>query len=174
MTFKVHFEGRYLRLVEVDDWEYVTRSNASGVAVLVPLTDLKEVVLVEQFRPPVGQRVIELPAGLIGDQSELGESPLVAASRELEEETGFSAGTLKLLMVCPSSAGMTDERLFFVLATDLTRTGPGGGDAGEDIEVHIVPCSKIDGWLERNASSGKLVDPKIYSALYWLQKLGLV
>jgi len=164
-----HFAGRYLSLLERDGWEFASRSNASSVVVLVAVTPTSEIVLVEQYRKPVEALVIELPAGLVGDLADPDEPILEAAARELEEETGFAAAQMKVLMECPSSAGMSDEMVFFVLATGLTRVGPGGGDDSEDIEVHTVPLAGVDEWLIRQQSAGKPLDPKIYCALYWIR-----
>ncbi|MEM7699899.1 MAG: NUDIX hydrolase, partial [Verrucomicrobiota bacterium] len=82
--------GRFIDLCRTArGWEYATRSNAKGCVAILAETDDKRVVLVEQFRPPVGKRVIELPAGLAGDIPLQEEEPLVvAAKRELKEETG--------------------------------------------------------------------------------------
>jgi len=166
-----HFKGRYLSLLERDGWEFASRSNASSVVILVAVTSAEEIVLVEQYRKPVETRVIELPAGLVGDLGDPDEPIMDAAARELEEETGYAASRLELLMTCPSSAGMSDEVISFVLATGLTRVGPGGGDDSEDIEVHVVPLPEVDGWLTGQQSAGKPLDPKIYAALYWLQSI---
>ena len=166
-----HFHGRYLNLLERDGWEFASRSNASGVVVLVAVTSDEEIILVEQYRKPVESLVIELPAGLVGDHADPDEPILLAAARELEEETGYAASQLEVLMTCPSSAGMSDEMISFVLAKGLTRVGPGGGDDSEDIEVHIVPLKDVDDWLTRQQSAGKLMDPKIYAGLYWLERI---
>jgi ADP-ribose diphosphatase len=64
---EVLFEGNYLRLLRRGRWEYVQRTRSTGIVVLVPITEAGELVLVEQLRPPIGKRVIELPAGLAGD-----------------------------------------------------------------------------------------------------------
>ena len=165
-----HYKGRYLSLLERDGWEFASRSNASSVVVLVPLTGSGEIVLVEQYRKPVSSPVIELPAGLVGDHGDPDESILQAAGRELEEETGFAADRLEMLMECPSSAGLTDEIISFVKATGLRRVGPGGGDASEDILVHLVPLPGADEWLYRKQAEGIPLDPKIFAALYWLSK----
>lgn len=165
-----HYQGRYLNLLERDGWEFASRANASGVVVIVAITPAQEIVLVEQFRKPVDRRVIELPAGLIGDHSDAEESVITAGKRELEEETGFTASHWEVLLACPSSAGMSDETITFVLARDLVQTGPGGGDASEDITVHVTALSEVDRWLRRQIEQGTALDPKIYTALYWLKQ----
>ncbi len=167
---KIHFRGRYLGITERDTWEFATRTNAKGVAVLVPVTAREEVVLVEQFRVPVNARVIELPAGLAGDAGDPAESVMVAAERELEEETGFAAASITELLECPSSPGMSDEIITFYLAEGLTRIGPGGGDGSEDIQVHLVPLAEASEWLGARLAEGLLLDPKIYAALLWLER----
>jgi ADP-ribose pyrophosphatase len=166
---QTHYRGRYLSLKEVDGWEYVTRPNAHAVAVLAAVTPAREIVLVEQFRKPVNARVIELPAGLVGDQGDPDEPILEAAGRELIEETGFEAESLELMMQCPTSSGMTDEIISFVMASGLKKVGPGGGDDSEDIETHVVPLDEADDWLESRRLAGSPLDPKIFTALYWLK-----
>lgn len=166
-----HYQGRYLSLIERDNWEFVTRPNAHAVVVLAAVTPREEIVLVEQFRRPVNARVIELPAGLVGDHGDPEEPVLDAAGRELVEETGFEAASLKLLMECPTSSGMTDEIISFVLARGLHRVGPGGGDDSEDIETHLVPLSEVDTWLQQKQDAGMPLDPKIFAALYWLKNV---
>ncbi len=164
------YAGRYLSLLERDGWEFASRSNASGVVILVPVTEEGEIVLVEQFRKPIGKNIIELPAGLVGDHEDPDESILQAAKRELKEETGFEAAQLELLMECPNSAGMSDEIISFVMASGLRRIGPGGGDDSEDIQVHTIPLEEVDHWLREQRAAGKPTDPKIYAALYWLSE----
>ena len=165
-----HHAGRYLGLYEIDGWEYVSRENANGVVVLIAVNAADELLLVEQFRPPVQTSVIELPAGLAGDLDDPNEGLLLAAQRELLEETGYEAGHLEMLMTCPSSAGLTDETITFVLASDLKLRGPGGGDASEDITLHAIPLADVEEWLQDHIRRGALLDSKIYTALYWLQK----
>lgn len=162
------YRGRYLSLLKIGRWEFVSRSNASGVVALIAVTEQDELVLVEQFRIPVNSTVIELPAGLVGDLADPDEPLLLAARRELLEETGFEAAHLEVLMACPGSAGMSDEVITFVLANGLTRVSAGGGDSSEDIIVHVVPLAEIDRWLEERRAAGIPQDPKIFTALYWL------
>lgn len=161
------YRGRYLDLAERDGWEFAARAHPV-VAVLVAWTPAGELVLVEQYRPPVDARTIELPAGLVGDLAEApDEAVLDAAARELEEETGYRAGRLEEIMRCPTSAGMTDETAVFVRARDLARVGPGGGDDSEDIRVHRILPQHADRWLAGQARAGLAVDPKIFAALHW-------
>lgn len=162
------YQGRYLRLLEADGWEYASRSNATGVVVIVAVTRQDELVLVEQFRIPVDSSVIELPAGLVGDLQDQNESVLEAAQRELQEETGYQAGHMDVLMNCPSSAGMSDEMITFILARDLEKVSAGGGDSSENITVHLVPRTEVSNWIAARQAGGTPADPKIFSALYWL------
>lgn len=166
------YEGRFVSLLERDGWEFASRNNAECVVKVVAVTTDGELVLVEQFRKPVNASVIELPAGLVGDHGNRNESIFEAAGRELEEETGYAAGKLELLMSCPSSAGLSDEIVSFVLATELRRVGPGGGDDSEDIRVLPVPLREADDWLARQIADGRILDARIFAALYWLQISG--
>lgn len=170
----VRYNGRYLGLHERVGWEYATRTNATGVVVIVPVTADNAIVFVEQYRVPVGNRVIELPAGLVGDEGDPDEDLQTAATRELWEETGYRAGQLRCLGQCPSSAGMTDETLTLYLAEDCRQEGPGGGDGNEDITVHTVPLHDVDRWLARRQEAGLDFDPKIYAALYWVERRGRI
>lgn len=165
----IHYRGRYIALVEREDWEFATRSNARAVAVLVAVTPDRRLVLVEQYRIPVRRRVVELPAGLVGDGDDPGEALVEAARRELVEETGYAPGRMSFLLECPSTAGLSDEMVHFFLAEDLERTGPGGGDDSEDIEVHLVEIDQAEAWLARRQAGGAYLDPKIFTALCWLR-----
>ena len=163
---EILYRGQYLTLKSRNGWEYAARSHQ--VAVIIAWTPEDELLLVEQFREPLGQRVIELPAGLVGDDAGLeNEDFLDAAARELEEETGWRASALSEIMSCPTSAGMSDETVMFVLAEQLTQVGRGGGDDSEDIVVHRVRRAIIDQWLDERRAHGLGIDPKIYTALYW-------
>ncbi len=164
---KVHYSGRYLGLKERESWEYAFRTNARGVVVLVPVTDAGELVLVEQYRIPVKSRVMELPAGLVGDTDDREETLKTAAQRELIEETGYRASVLEELLTCPSSPGMANEMVTIFFACGLERVGPGGGDGNEDITVHHVPLQSAAEWLQARITEGLMLDPKIYAGLYW-------
>lgn len=160
--------GKYVRLVNCGGWEYVERTTSTGIVVLVGVTDERKLILVEQYRPPVKSRVIELPAGLAGDvPGEELEELAMAARRELLEEAGYEAQEMTYLTQGPPSAGLSTEVVTLFLARGLTKTGIGGGDESEDIEVHEVALDEIPDWLERKAAAGTLVDPKVYTGLYF-------
>src|SRR5262245_23386104 len=159
-------EGRFLRLVRGERWEWVERIGDQGVAVLVAITAADELLLVEQHRPPVGGPVVELPAGLAGAEG-TPEELAVAAIRELEEETGFRAARVERLTGGPVSAGLSSEVVTFFRAHDLQRVGPGGGVAGESITVHAVPRVHVPAWLAAYEGRGGWVDPKVYCGLWF-------
>jgi len=165
-------EGRYLRLVDDDGWEYVQRRHCRAVVALVAATGDGRLVLIEQYRPSVKNRVIELPAGLVGDGADRDESLLGAARRELLEETGYEAGELLQVAAGPSSTGLTDEIVTFILARQLVKRHAGGGVEDERITVHEVPLGEVDGWLAERERAGRCVDPRVYIGLYFLRREG--
>jgi len=162
--------GRFLHLVEVDRWEYVDRVIASGVVAVAAVTDDARLILVEQFRPPVGRPVIELPAGLCGDDPGAAGEPLAdAACRELLEETGYEVvggpQSLQLLLTVPSSAGLSSEVVTIFLARGVRRVAAGGGVEGENIVVHAPKLDEAADWLLARARDGVLLDPKVFVGL---------
>ena len=164
----VVFEGRYLRMVVDGHWEYVERVHAQGMAVIIiAVTPDDDVLFVEQYRIPLGARTIEMPAGLVGDDN-AHDTLEDAARRELIEETGWKATAVNVLLVGPTSAGMTSERIAFVRATGLTRVGDGGGVAGEDITVHAVPRHDAPAWLMQKSREGYEVDLKLWAGLWMI------
>jgi ADP-ribose pyrophosphatase len=115
----------------------------------------------------VNAKVIELPAGLVGDVRDCASEELIeAAKRELIEETGYTAGAWKELFSGPPSAGVSSEVVTFFRATKLQCSAPGGGDEHEDITVHEVALGSVDAWLRRKIAAGVLIDPKVYAGLY--------
>jgi ADP-ribose pyrophosphatase len=165
-------DGRHLRLVSRDGWEYADRPKVGGIVVVLAVTDDNKVVLIEQHRPAVRANVIELPAGLAGDTpGSENETLETAAQRELEEETGYTAARMFRLTEGPPSPGMSTEIITLFHAQELTKTGEGGGVAGEeDIQVHLVPLTDAHDWLDARANGGVMIDPKVYSGLYFAQR----
>jgi ADP-ribose pyrophosphatase len=165
------WEGRFLRVVAHDGWEYVERRGITGIVLIVPVTDDGKVVLIEQYRIPVAARVIEMPAGLVGDDAGYeDEAEEAAARRELLEETGYEAGKMERLFDGVVSAGLSDERLSFYLATGCRKVGAGCGDGSEDITVHEVPLEEAFDWVATRCRAGATVDAKAMAILsFWLR-----
>ncbi|HTL53766.1 MAG TPA: NUDIX hydrolase [Planctomycetota bacterium] len=163
--------GKFLQLLSREGWEFVHRPNITGIVAVVAITDAREMILVEQYRIPVAKKVIEIPAGLAGDiEDEENESLETAAARELREEAGYTALKMEFLTQGPPSAGMSTEEISFFRARGLKKESHGGGDESEEITVHLVPLDTIDKWLKQREQQGCLVDPKVYTALYFAGK----
>lgn len=155
------WKGRFITAKTRGRWEYVARSRGIRAAVILAMED-DHVLLVEQYRVPLGRPCIELPAGLIGDDdSTAGEDPLAAAGRELEEETGYRAATLEDCGEFYSSPGMVSESFQLVRARGLKRVGPGGGIAGENITVHRIALTGLPDFIKAQRAGGKAIDVKL-------------
>jgi ADP-ribose pyrophosphatase len=166
---KILHTGKFLALIQEGHWEYAARVNASGAVVIVAVTKERKLVLVEQYRIPVHSRTIELPAGIAGDEEGgAGEGLAGAAKRELIEETGYTAGRLKILTTGPSSSGLASELITVLLASGLRRIRAGGGIGHENITVHEVSLDEVHDWLAAKADAGLLIDSKVYAGLYFL------
>lgn len=156
---EVVWSGRFIEAKRLGKWEFVSRTRGVGAAVILAVED-GHVLLVEQYRVPLGSRCLELPAGLVGDDSE-GEEAAVAAVRELEEETGYRAERAVDLGRYHSSPGMTSEGFALLRAEGLSRVGEGGGVEGEDIEVHRVKLEEVAGFVTERREAGVAIDSKL-------------
>jgi ADP-ribose pyrophosphatase len=159
LTAETVWQGKYLAVRREGTWEYVGRARGIRAAVIVAV-DGGDVLLVEQHRVPVGGRCLELPAGLVGDETE-GEEIAVAAMRELEEETGYRAERMVTLGDFHSSPGMVSESFTLLRAEGLTRVGEGGGVAGEDIAVHRVALDALPAFVAAKRADGVAMDVKL-------------
>ena len=160
----IEWRGRFLEVHREGSWEFAARTRGIGAAVILAVTAAREIVLVEQWRVPLGRRTIELPAGLIGDDGSA-ETAAASAARELEEETGFRARRFDDLGVYATSPGMSSETFTLFRASDLERHGPGGGVDGEDIVVHVVALAGLGAWLDAQRARGLVVDCRLIVAL---------
>ena len=155
----VEWEGKYIRIVREGRWEYVERCGGIQAVVILAEHDGK-LVLIEQPRVPLGNRkCIELPAGLVGDEDDKGVEE--TAVKELEEETGFTAERVEVIGEFFSSPGMVSEGFTLVRAHGLRKTGEGGGNEHEEIEVHLVAHADVLAFVERKRAEGAAIDTKL-------------
>jgi ADP-ribose pyrophosphatase len=166
---KLIAEGRHIRFVSRNGWEFAERKQISGIVGIVAVTDENKLILVEQFRPPVNRRVIELPAGLAGDVAGSEDEAMeTAARRELMEETGYEAKEMTRLVDGAVSAGITSEIITLFRAVGLRKTGAGGGDATETIQVYEIPVDQVHEWVQKRRQDGAIVDFKVYAGLFFV------
>ena len=155
------WQGRFITAKKRGRWEYVARARGIRAAVILAVED-GHVLLVEQYRVPLGRPCIELPAGLIGDDSGAeGEDALAAAGRELEEETGYRAERLEDMGEFFSSPGMVSESFTLVRASRLARVGEGGGTGHENIIVHRIALPELPAFVAAQRRAGKAIDVKL-------------
>jgi ADP-ribose pyrophosphatase len=122
-----------------------------GGAAIVPITKEGHLILVEQWRRAIGRITLEIPAGLIDP----GESPEIAAQRELQEETGRKAGKITYLGAYYSSPGVFTEKVSLFVARDLEISHLQGEDTDE-IDIRIVPIKEALSLIE----DGTICDAK--------------
>ena len=169
MPRKTKYEGKWLNFYETTftnsagesrEWEYAARTGSDGAVVILAVLkeDPPHIVLIKQYRPPVDNFAIEFPAGLIDP----GESIQAAASRELEEETGYLGEVVNIGPPIYSSPGLTDEFVAMVTihVTEKTDTSQ---EADENIEVFTLPLPSLIGELKRLQAEGCVIDAKLWS-----------
>lgn len=158
---EIMWEGRFITAKREGKWEYVSRSRGIRAAVILAI-DEGHVLLVEQYRVPLGKSCIELPAGLVGDHDDNSdEDASIAAIRELEEETGYHAETIQDCGEFYSSPGMVSESFSLFKASGLTKVSDGGGVDGENIIVHRVALTALNDFIERKRTEGAGIDVKL-------------
>ena len=159
---QVMWAGRFITAKTRGKWEYVTRSRGIRAAVILAIDEEDHVLLVEQFRVPLGKPCLELPAGLIGDHDHsAGEDATLAAARELEEETGYRPARVEVVGEFYSSPGMVSESFTLLTAHELTRVSDGGGVDGEDITVHRVPLAGLEQFIADAPQRGLGIDVRL-------------
>jgi ADP-ribose pyrophosphatase len=158
---EIVWQGRFVTAKRRGRWEYAGRARGIRAAVIIAL-DGDHVILVSQYRVPLGKESLELPAGLVGDEAGLeNEAVEDAAARELEEETGYRADRIEKVLDLYSSPGMLSESFALLQARGLTKVSDGGGTASEDITVHRVPLSGLRDYVAEWQRAGKAVDVKV-------------
>ena len=145
-----------------DPYYVIERPDA---AIIFPLTQSEEVVLVRQYRPPLGRMELGLPAGLV----EEGEKPETAARRELSEETGYAGGEWEPLGVLASSPSLKDNHAHLFLARGVEEKAVPDPDEHELVEVVKAPVGELLGLVH----SGEIVSSSgVAAVMLALQRLG--
>jgi 8-oxo-dGTP pyrophosphatase MutT (NUDIX family) len=153
-------DGRIIEpyyIVELPDW-----CNT------VVVTEDERIILVRQYRYPLGDATYELPGGV----KEKGEEPLQAAKREMEEETGYTSDDMELLMSVSPNPAINDNTAYFFLAKNARPTKATNSDLFEDID--ILSFSKEELWELMKANKlkhGVQIGPLFtaFVRLGWLQ-----
>jgi ADP-ribose pyrophosphatase len=156
---EVKWEGKFVRALKRGRWEYVSRTGSVNAVVIIAETEDK-IVLIDQYRVPVGKRCLELPAGLVGDEDP-DATVEGTAVKELEEETGYTAERIEVLGEFQSSPGMLSESFTLVRAHRLHKVGEGGGTEHEDINVHLVSRKDIPAFVAARRTEGLSIDVKL-------------
>lgn len=162
------YEGSFLKVrkdeVELPDGSRSSREyiHHPGAAMLVPVTDQGNLVMIRQYRYPLQKEFIEFPAGKI----DAGEDPLQTARRELGEEAGMSAREIRHLTTIHPVIGYSNERIEVYLAQGLQKTVQ-QLDEGEFLEVFEIPFADA---MEK-MRQGEITDVKTMIGLFWYQQI---
>ena len=157
------WQGKYISALKRGRWEFVSRTGSTNAVVIIAEHEGK-VILIEQFRVPVGGRCLELPAGLVGDE-DAHATVEDTAVKELEEETGFTCERVERLGDFHSSPGMVAESFTLVRAHGVRKIGEGGGTEHEEIDVFLVPRAEIPAFVASRREQGVAVDVKLLNFL---------
>lgn len=167
LSSKTVYRGTFLHVVEdqvrLPDGATARREyiRHPGAVMILPFLDRDTVLLVRQYRYPLGRHFEEIPAG----KANPGEEPLKTAQRELREECGYQAREWRRMTTLHPCIGYSDEAIELFLARDLVHVGA-ELDAGEFLEVMPVGLAEALGWVR----AGRITDVKTAIALLWADK----
>ncbi|MDA3860733.1 MAG: NUDIX hydrolase [Melioribacteraceae bacterium] len=130
----------------------------NGGAVILPITNDGKLVLIKQFRYPLQEVLVEAPAGKL----EIGEDPLVCATRELTEETGYTANKVTPLGKISTTPGFCDEILYLYLAQDLTAGNHNREEGEYGMEMFEYSINAVDEMIR----NGEIIDSKTIAVIY--------
>ena len=133
-----------------------------GASAIIPVMDNGDIIFVRQYRHPIGEYILEIPAGTLKE----GEDPEACARRELEEETGYRAGELIHLLTIYPSPGYSSERLHLYLARKLEK-GNQNLEADEDISITFLSLEDaLEAIRERRIRDAKTIVGILYYSLF--------
>lgn len=161
------YDGIFLKMkrdtVLLPDGQHAVREyleHPGAVAILAVLDDGR-ILLERQYRYPIAQAVIEIPAGKLN----AGEDPLLCAQRELQEETGYTAKHWSKIRRIHPVISYSTEFIDIYLAEGLS-PGPARLDEEEFLDVFAAPLEELLNWVEM----GKITDVKTIISTYWLER----
>ena len=161
------YDGIFLKMkrdtVSLPDGQHAVREyleHPGAVAILAVLDDGR-ILLERQYRYPIAQAVIEIPAGKLNT----GEDPLLCAQRELQEETGYTAKHWSKIRRIHPVISYSTEFIDIYLAEGLS-PGPARLDEEEFLDVFAAPLEELLNWVEM----GKITDVKTIISTYWLER----
>jgi len=135
-----------------------------GAVAVIPITKDNKIVFVEQYRKPLEKSIVEIPAGKL----EKGENPMIAAIRELEEETGYTTNNLSFITSFYTSPGFADELLHLYITDDIEKVeNPAAGDEDEFVEVVELTLDEAKQYVEEE----RIHDAKTAYAVLYLHAL---
>ena len=161
------FQGAFLNLkrdvVSLPDGKRAAREYLThpGAVAIFPVLDDGRILLERQYRYPVGQAILEIPAGKL----EEGEDPLLCAQRELTEETGYTATSWSFLGRIHPVISYSTEFIDIYLAKGLT-PGDRSLDEGEFLDVFAATLEELSAWVR----NGSITDVKTIISNYWYQE----
>ena len=169
LNSKLAWQGTYLKVirdeVELPNGKRGTREFIThpGAALVIPMLSATKVLMIRQFRYAMKKEFLEFPAGKI----DKGESSLQTAKREMLEETGYEAQTLRFLTTIHPVIGYADEKIDIYLGENLIKRGESQLDHNEFLNIEEVEISELKKFIQ----AGDLTDVKTQIAAFWLEKV---
>ena len=162
---KLIYTGNYLTItnvnVELPNGKTTNRDiiKHPGACAILPFLDNNTIVLIEQFRKPLNQTLLEIPAGKLNKNEDI----TLCAKRELQEETGYIAKNIEFLGKIATAPGFCDEIIYLFKATDLT-LGEKHCDDDEFTEIKTFSLDEVKSLIKK----GEIIDTKTISILSFL------
>lgn len=151
LTSKLLHKGRHFNFktdeIQLPSGKTTTRDiiDHPGAVAIVPILDDGRVLLVKQYRYTTGKELLEIPAGTL----EKGEAPDNCARRELKEETGYTAGSMKKILAMYMAPGYSNEVIHLYFATAL-KAGEPRAEEDEDISLEVYSADELLDGIEKN------------------------